>query len=87
MLRSPGFTYPAQSILFAKVVQAFELSPGKARDQGDFYSLMFFVVALANLLFFASIGWGSNRIAQNVSRHYRNEIFRLILSQDMVRAV
>ncbi|KAF1997764.1 P-loop containing nucleoside triphosphate hydrolase protein [Amniculicola lignicola CBS 123094] len=78
-----GFTYPAQAILFAKIVQAFELAPDKARDQGDFYSLMFFVVALANLGFFASIGWGSNIIAQNVSRRYRNEIFRLILKQDM----
>ncbi|KAF2279256.1 multidrug resistance protein-like protein 1 [Westerdykella ornata] len=78
-----GLTFPAQAILFAKVAQAFELPPHRAQSQGDFYSLMFFTVALGNIAVYGTIGWGSNIIAQNVSRRYRKEIFELILKQDM----
>ncbi|KAF2736700.1 multidrug resistance protein-like protein 1 [Polyplosphaeria fusca] len=78
-----GLTNPAQAILFARIVRAFELPPDMARSQGNFYSLMFFVVALGNLLVFAVIGFVSNIVAQHVSRRYRLEIFNLILKQDM----
>jgi ATP-binding cassette subfamily B (MDR/TAP) protein 1 len=59
-----GATYPAQAILFARVVEAFQLPPARAVDQGDFYSLMFFVVALGNLLVYAAVGYASNIVAQ-----------------------
>ncbi|KAF2014111.1 P-loop containing nucleoside triphosphate hydrolase protein [Aaosphaeria arxii CBS 175.79] len=79
-----GLTFPAQAILFSRVVNAFQLPPGESVDQGDFYALMFFVVALGNLAVYAIIGWASNVVAQHVSRHYRLEILELILKQDMV---
>tara|TARA_R110002003_G_scaffold42_14_gene3155 strand:+ start:385 stop:1248 length:864 start_codon:yes stop_codon:yes gene_type:complete len=44
---------------------------------------MFFIVAIGNLLVFATVGWVSNIVAQHVSRRYRREIFDLILKQDM----
>lgn len=78
-----GATFPAQAILFSKVVEAFQLPTGQAIDQGDFYSLMFFIVAIGNLVVYASVGWASNVVAQNVSRKYRREILDLILKQDM----
>ncbi|CBX99230.1 similar to multidrug resistance protein 1 [Plenodomus lingam JN3] len=78
-----GATYPAQAILFSRVVEAFQLPAAQAVDQGDFYALMFFVVALGNLVLFAVIGYLSNIIAQHVSREYRHEMFNLILKQDM----
>ncbi|PSN71518.1 multidrug resistance protein 1 [Corynespora cassiicola Philippines] len=78
-----GATYPAQAILFARVTEAFQLSSDRAVSQGDFYSLMFFVVALGNLFVYAAVGWASNIVAQNVSRRYRLEIFELLLKQDM----
>ena len=59
-----GATYPAQAILFSRVVQAFQLAPGPGIEQGDFYSLMFFIVALGNLAVFAAVGWASNIVAQ-----------------------
>lgn len=59
-----GATYPAQAILFSRVVEAFQLSPGSGVEQGDFYSLMFFVVALGNLLVYAAVGWASVIVAQ-----------------------
>jgi ATP-binding cassette subfamily B (MDR/TAP) protein 1 len=78
-----GASYPAQAILFSRVVQAFQLSPDRGIDQGDFYSLMFFIVAIGNLLVFATVGWVSNIVAQHVSRRYRLELFDLVLRQDM----
>ncbi|KAH6629576.1 P-loop containing nucleoside triphosphate hydrolase protein [Boeremia exigua] len=78
-----GATYPAQAVLFSRVVEAFQLSPERGTEQGDFYSLMFFIVALGNLFVFAAVGWASNIVAQHVSRQYRREIFDLVLKQDM----
>ncbi|KAF2635489.1 P-loop containing nucleoside triphosphate hydrolase protein [Massarina eburnea CBS 473.64] len=78
-----GCTYPAQAILFARIAQAFEFQGSDATDQGDFYSLMFFVVAIGNLFVYAAIGWFSNSVVQHVSRGYRLELFQLILKQDM----
>lgn len=59
-----GATFPAQAVLFSRVVEAFQLPSGRAVDQGDFYSLVFFVVALCNLAVYASVGWSSNIVAQ-----------------------
>jgi ABC-type multidrug transport system fused ATPase/permease subunit len=80
---SLGATYPAQAILFSRVTQAFQLPPDQGIAQGDFYALMYFIVALGNLAVFATVGWVSNIVAQNVSRRYRREIFDLVLRQDM----
>jgi ATP-binding cassette, subfamily B (MDR/TAP), member 1 len=44
---------------------------------------MFFIVAIGNLLVYATVGWTSNIVAQHVSRRYRREIFDLVLKQDM----
>ncbi|KAI4694089.1 uncharacterized protein J4E84_002669 [Alternaria hordeiaustralica] len=78
-----GATYPAQAILFSRVVEAFQLSSKRAVEQGDFYSLMFFVVAIGNLVVYGAVGWASNVVAQVVARVYRREIFDLVLKQDM----
>lgn len=59
-----GATFPAQAVLFSRVVEAFQLIPDEGIEQGDFYSLMFFIVALGNLLVYAVIGWASNVVAQ-----------------------
>ncbi|KAH4923122.1 hypothetical protein HBH74_121000 [Parastagonospora nodorum] len=78
-----GAAYPAQAILFSRVIGAFQLSPSEGVDQGDFYSLMFFIIAIGILMVFATVGWVSNIVAQHVSRRYRHEIFELIAKQDM----
>ncbi|KAF2870539.1 P-loop containing nucleoside triphosphate hydrolase protein [Massariosphaeria phaeospora] len=78
-----GLTYPAQAVIFGRVVRAFQLNPDEARVQGDFYSLMFFMVAIGNLLVYVTMGWSCNIVAQHVSRRYRREIFQLVLKQDM----
>jgi len=59
-----GATYPAQAILFSRVVEAFQLNARSGVEQGDFYSLMFFIVALGNLFVYAAVGWASVIVAQ-----------------------
>ena len=78
-----GATYPAQAVLFSRIARAFEIPAAEAVEQGDFYSLMFFIVAIGNLIAYSIIGWFSNIVCQEVSRGYRLEIFDLILKQDM----
>ncbi|OAQ98396.1 hypothetical protein LLEC1_04360 [Akanthomyces lecanii] len=75
-----GATYPALAVLFAQTMDAFTtVNVSKA----NFYALMFFVVALGNLVAYAISGWLINLIAQHVMKFYRAEIFDNTLRQDM----
>lgn len=75
-----GATYPALAVLFAQTMDAFTtIDVPKA----NFYALMFFVVALGNLVAYAISGWLVNLIAQHVMKFYRAEIFDNTLRQDM----
>lgn len=76
-----GATYPAQAILFSRVLNVFLLEGQEARDQANFYSLFFFVVALGNLVAYFVIGWICNYIGQTVTHRYRREMFDQVLSQ------
>jgi ATP-binding cassette subfamily B (MDR/TAP) protein 1 len=76
-----GATYPAQAILFSKVLNVFILEGQEAKDQANFYSLMFFVVALGNLFAYFILGWVSNVIGQTITHRYRREMFNQVLSQ------
>ncbi|KAM0420481.1 hypothetical protein ACHAPT_011776 [Fusarium lateritium] len=75
-----GGSYPALAVLFAHTMNAFQAADVK---KGDFFSLMFFVVALAQLVIYAVAGWFSNVIGQHVMKRYRVELFEATLSQDM----
>ncbi|POR34332.1 Leptomycin B resistance protein pmd1 [Tolypocladium paradoxum] len=77
-----GGTYPALAVLFSKTMEAFETIDVA---KGDFFALMFFVVALANLVAYAIAGWLSNILAQyqTVMKFYRGELFDNTLRQDM----
>lgn len=76
-----GATYPALAVLFAQTMDAFTtVNVSKA----NFYALMFFVVALGNLVVYAIAGWLVNLIGQHVMKYYRAEIFDNTLRQDMV---
>lgn len=75
-----GATYPALAVLFAKTMEAFE-----AIDvaKGNFFALMFFIVAIGNFIAYAIAGWYANVIAQHVMKFYRSELFDNTLRQDM----
>ncbi|KAH7113669.1 hypothetical protein B0J13DRAFT_656928, partial [Dactylonectria estremocensis] len=75
-----GLTYPALAILFSRAMNAFAFIDV---EKGNFYSLMFFVVALANVVLYAAGGWVSNATGQYIMKVYRGEIFNNTLRQDM----
>ncbi|PGH27089.1 hypothetical protein AJ80_01276 [Polytolypa hystricis UAMH7299] len=78
-----GLTFPAQAILFSRLVNVFTLQRDRMVDRGDFFALMFFMVAVGNLIGYFIMGWVSNLIAQKLTHRYRLEIFDTLLRQDM----
>ncbi|QSS63796.1 multidrug resistance protein [Histoplasma capsulatum] len=78
-----GLTYPAQAVLFSRLVSVFTLQGSAMLERGDFFSLMFFMVAIGNFIAYFLLGYVSNRIAQVVNHRFRLEIFETILRQDM----
>lgn len=60
-----GGTYPAQAVLFARTFDVFQFrDQARMKSRGDFWSLMFFVVALANLVIYFVVGWFTTIISQ-----------------------
>ncbi|KIL86053.1 hypothetical protein FAVG1_10447 [Fusarium avenaceum] len=76
-----GGTYPALAVLFSRTMKAFETIDV---SEANFFSLMFFVVALANFAIYAAAGWVCNEIGQHVMTVYRGELFDNTLRQDMI---
>ena len=87
--------YPLQSFVFAKIVVVFTYTGQQLFDAGNFWSLMFFVIALCNAVAYLLIGFCLNHLAtvrrssdtfssaankmQYVSTTYRQEYFENIL--------
>ncbi|KAK0655190.1 P-loop containing nucleoside triphosphate hydrolase protein [Cercophora newfieldiana] len=78
-----GASYPALAILFSHIMEAFALTGDALLERANFYSLMFFVLALGNLAAYALLGYFSNVMAQHTIKTYRLEVFNIILRQDM----
>ncbi|PHH78745.1 hypothetical protein CDD80_6296 [Ophiocordyceps camponoti-rufipedis] len=75
-----GGTSPALAILFSQALNTFEtLDVSRA----NLIALLFFIVALANLIAYAICGLTANLLAQTVMRFYRSEIFANTLRQHM----
>ena len=77
-----GGTYPAQAVIFSRLINVFTLQGPEAKTQADFYSLMFFVLALANLFGYFSIGWATNTIGQAITHRVRREMIERIVYFD-----
>nr|POF05420.1 leptomycin b resistance protein pmd1 [Quercus suber] len=77
-----GGTYPAQAIIFSRLIRVYTLEGSEAQDQANFYSLMFFVLALANLFAYFAIGWACNSIGQVITHRYRKEMVSRMVSFD-----
>ncbi|KAJ9638460.1 hypothetical protein H2204_004230 [Knufia peltigerae] len=78
-----GATFPGQALLFSRLLTVFELTGHEAQERADFYALMFFVVALGNLVGYFTIGWTCNVVSQVVTHRYRAEMFQRVLDQDI----
>ena len=61
-----GGTYPAQALIFSRLIQIFTLTGQEAQNRANFFALMFFIVALANLFAYFAIGWFCNLVRVQV---------------------
>ena len=57
-----GGTFVAQALLFSRLIRVFTLPQQEAQNQANFYSLMFFIVAVANWFAYFCVGWVCNTV-------------------------
>ncbi|KAH7185401.1 P-loop containing nucleoside triphosphate hydrolase protein [Fusarium flagelliforme] len=74
-------TWPGQAILFSRIITAFSIEP--SASDANFYALMFFVIALGNLLAYGIIGYISSHVGQAISYRYRLELFTRMVGLDI----
>lgn len=58
-----GSAFSLQSWIFAKLILVFSLTGEALKTQGDFWSLMFFVLALGIAACYFSLGFNSNHLS------------------------
>lgn len=78
-----GATFPGQAILYSRVLAVFNLPSDEGQRQVNYNSLMFFMIALGNLLAYGTIGATCNIIGQQLTHCYRSELLANILKQDI----
>ncbi|KAF4550784.1 ABC transporter transmembrane region-containing protein 1 [Elsinoe fawcettii] len=78
-----GATFPAQALILSNLINVFSFTGQELVDEGNFYALMFFVVALANLIAYWSLGFVSNVISQSIGHFYRKLLLDVTLQQDI----
>ncbi|OGM49320.1 lipid A export ATP-binding/permease protein msbA [Aspergillus bombycis] len=74
-----GSAFPFQSWLFAKLVQVFQFTGDKLKEAANFWSLMFFVLALAIGAFYFDLGYASTSMSVHIAANYRQDYFQSIL--------
>lgn len=74
-----GATFPGQAVLYSRVLTVFTLPLDEGQRQANFYSLMFFVIALGNLLAYGVVGVTCNIIGQRLTYCYRYVHLPLII--------
>jgi ATP-binding cassette subfamily B (MDR/TAP) protein 1 len=78
-----GAVFPAQAILFSRIVTVFSLTGSKLEERGNFWALMFFFLALGTLIAYASIGFFWTTVAFMMSRVHRGAYFTAMIAQDI----
>jgi ATP-binding cassette, subfamily B (MDR/TAP), member 1 len=78
-----GGIFPAQAIVFSRVVTIFQLPNNQLQNRANFWALIFFVLALGVLFCYAFIGTLFTIAAFLASRVYRSEYFSAMLRQDI----
>nr|POE66217.1 leptomycin b resistance protein pmd1 [Quercus suber] len=57
-----GGVYPAQAVLFSRLIQVFQLTGEQQRNEANFNALMLFVVSLVCFFAYGAIGWVCNEV-------------------------
>ncbi|KAK8124245.1 multidrug resistance protein [Apiospora kogelbergensis] len=75
--------FPAQAIILSEVLDVFQLEPVAMQTRGNFFALMLFVLGLASLVVYFTMGWFTNMVAQQMNRKFRKAMLENILRQDI----
>ena len=78
-----GAAFPFQAFFFSRVITVFQLPPDQLRSQGNFWALMFLVLALGVVLSYAALGFFYITFGFLIVRVYRSEYFGAMLRQDV----
>ncbi|KAF2715325.1 hypothetical protein K504DRAFT_497197 [Pleomassaria siparia CBS 279.74] len=78
-----GGVYPTQAIIFGNDVVSFQKSPEDMVRSINFWSLMFFVLAVVSLFSFFALGSLSSVSGTITSHLYREKYFRALITQPM----
>ena len=81
-----GGGQPTQSVFFAKSIEALSLPPprySELRSQSDFWSWMYFMLALVSLLAYVSQGVAFAYCSEKLVHRARDQSFRTMLRQDI----
>ena len=76
-----GGSYALQSWFFARLIQVFTFTGQRLTDARDHWSLMFFILAIANALFYAAIGYSAGVISASTSTSSRRNYFANAIRQ------
>lgn len=76
-----GAAYSIQAYIFSHVIVVFQHTGARLVSGGDFWSLMFFILALGVGACYACIGYGANSLSVHVSTTYRQSYFESILNK------
>ncbi|MCJ1473094.1 hypothetical protein MMC13_001744 [Lambiella insularis] len=76
-----GAVYALQAFLFSHLIVVFQDTGAQLVSAGNFWSLMFFVLALFVGICYALIGFCTNSLSVYVSTTYRQEYFESILNK------
>jgi ATP-binding cassette subfamily B (MDR/TAP) protein 1 len=78
-----SLSVPVQAVLFSKIVTVFQFTGAKLQERGNFWSLMFVMLALATLIAYASTGSIWTSAAFMMSRVHRASYFSAMITQDI----
>ncbi|KAL4923483.1 ABC transporter ATP-binding protein [Aspergillus undulatus] len=76
-------THPGQAILFSRLIQVFNPYGEPDSTSANFYALMFFIIAIGNLVAYNIVGGLCISVSQTVVRSYRSELFKRIINMDV----
>ncbi|KAL2864303.1 ABC transporter ATP-binding protein [Aspergillus lucknowensis] len=76
-----GSAFAIQSYLFAQLIEVFQFTGQRLVDAANFWSLMFFVLALCVAVFYLTLGYCSVLISYFIMAFYRKDYFQSILRQ------
>ncbi|KAF6834066.1 multidrug resistance protein 3 (p glycoprotein 3) [Colletotrichum plurivorum] len=75
--------FPGQALIIAKLMDVFTLTGSEMISRGNFYSLMFFVLAIGVFVCYFTMGWSTNLISQGLNHNLRRQCLDDFLRQDL----